>query len=253
MSNPVDKQQPQRQLKEVVTVKDVTTNKYDALAASLESLTEVTVRAAEASRGSIGAIEAMGDQIKASIEEMGKSVAANICGALVATMQEVLTQVLKNREPLVTPATGAAQAAATAAGVEPTAAAAAGSGAPSGDAGVGQTGARARREEKEAEAKPPGSGAEAGTAQVLAASDGAPGNSGARSATAPVFSGPGLLPTPTDLAQDKAQGKQKMAGYEGEPLSFGPDREEPWPEEEELSFGEPKGWMGPSSEEARWG
>ncbi|CAL1379120.1 unnamed protein product [Linum trigynum] len=86
MSNPTDKQQLPRQNKEVVSVKDVTTSKYDAIAASLESLTEVTVRSAEASKGSIGVIEAMGGQMKASIEEMGKSVAKNICGALAAAM-----------------------------------------------------------------------------------------------------------------------------------------------------------------------
>ncbi|CAL1378246.1 unnamed protein product [Linum trigynum] len=126
MSNPADKQQPPRQLKEVVTVKDVTTSKYDALAASLESLTEVTVRAAEASKGSIGAIEAMGDQIKASIEEMGKSVADNICGALAATMQEVLTQVLKSRERLAIPSMGTAPTTTIVVGVATAAAAAVG-------------------------------------------------------------------------------------------------------------------------------
>ncbi|CAL1379015.1 unnamed protein product [Linum trigynum] len=125
MSNPADKHQPPRQLKEVVTVKDVMTSKYDAVAASLESLTEVTVRAAEASKGSIGAIEAMSDQIKASIEEMGKSVADNICGALAATMQEVLTQVLKSREPLAIPTMGAASTTAITAGVATATAAAA--------------------------------------------------------------------------------------------------------------------------------
>ncbi|CAL1354003.1 unnamed protein product [Linum trigynum] len=112
MSTPTNKQQPPRQNKEVVTVKDVTTSKYDAMAASLESLTEVTVREAEASMGSIGEIEAMGDQIKASIEEMGKSVAENICGALAATIQEVLTQVLRNREPATITIMGMAPAAA---------------------------------------------------------------------------------------------------------------------------------------------
>ncbi|CAL1352951.1 unnamed protein product [Linum trigynum] len=68
------------------------------MASSIESLTEVTERAAEVSKGSIGAIEAMGDQIKASIEEMGKSVAENICRSLATTMKEVLTQVLRSRE-----------------------------------------------------------------------------------------------------------------------------------------------------------
>ncbi|CAL1410749.1 unnamed protein product [Linum trigynum] len=115
MSNPTDKQLSSRQNMEVVTVQDVTTSKYDAMAASLESLTKVTVRATEASKGSIGAIEAMGDQIKASIEEMGKSVAENICGALAATMQEVLTQVPRNREPPASTAMGPTLAAVAAA------------------------------------------------------------------------------------------------------------------------------------------
>ncbi|CAI0426106.1 unnamed protein product [Linum tenue] len=66
------------------------------------------------------------------------------------------------------------------------------------------------------------------------------GDLGAVSAPEPVLSGPGLLPTPTDQAHDKARGKQKMVGYEGEPWTTGPNGEDPWPigpgEEDELSF-----------------
>ncbi|CAL1402895.1 unnamed protein product [Linum trigynum] len=151
MSNLTNKQQPPRQSKEVVTVKDVTMSKYDAMATSLEILTEVTVRAVEASKGSIGAIEAMGDQIKDSIEEMGKSVAENICGALAATMQEVLTQVLRNREPAAITAMGMAPAAATAAGS---------AGQEGGDAGAERTATVARQEEEATGEKPLGDGGE---------------------------------------------------------------------------------------------
>ncbi|CAL1413551.1 unnamed protein product [Linum trigynum] len=237
-----------------MTIKDVTTSKYDAMATSLESLKEVTVRAAEASKGSIGAIEAMGDQIKAFIEEMGKSVAENICGALAATMQEVLTQVLRNRESLASTTMMVAPAAAAAAGMALAAAAAAG----------------ARREEETAEDKLSAGEDKGGAARAVAATTGAPGSSavprshagkqgtlGARSAPAPAFSGAGLLPTPTNPAHDKARGKQKMVGYEGEPWPTELDREEPWPigpeEEDEPSFGDPEGWVDPSPEEARWG
>ncbi|CAL1407210.1 unnamed protein product [Linum trigynum] len=217
----------------------------------------------------------MGDQIKTSIEEMGKSVADNICGALAATMQEVLTQVLKSREQLVIPVMGAAPTTAIAARVATAAAATVGSGARAArqeeqlregaGTGAGRTGAGARWEEEAAEENSPAGCDATGATWALAAAGGAPGSStvqrsragetgtvGARSAPAPAFSGPGLLSTPTDLAQDKARGKQKMAGYEGEPWSLGPDGEEPWPEEE-LSFGDPEGWMDPSPEEARWG
>ncbi|CAL1410747.1 unnamed protein product [Linum trigynum] len=179
MSNPTDKQPPSRQNKEVVTVKDVTTSKYDAMTASLESLTEVTVRAAEASKGSIGAIEAMGDQNKASIEEMGKSVTENICGALAATMQEVLTQVLRNREPPASTVMGRHWQHQPQRGRRPRreATTASKEELPRGGAGAGRTAAVERREEEEAEKKPSGGGGEAGAARVLTATGGAPGSS----------------------------------------------------------------------------
>ncbi|CAL1378247.1 unnamed protein product [Linum trigynum] len=137
-------------------------------------------------------------------------------------------------------------------------------------AGAGRTGAVARWDEEAAEVNPPAGGEEAGATRALAAAGGAPGSSavqlsragepgtlGARSAPAPAFSGPGLLPTPTDPTHDKTRGKQKMTGYEGESWPTGPNGKEPWPigpgEEEGWSFGDPEGWVDPSPEEGRGG
>ncbi|CAL1375628.1 unnamed protein product [Linum trigynum] len=233
------------------------------MAASLESLTEVTVRAAEASKGSIGAIETMGDQIKSSIEEMGKSVAENISGALAATMQEVLTQVLRNREPPAITSMGVAPAATIAAGSTGQegcdAAAASKAEQPRGGAVAGRTAAVARREEEAAKEKLSGGGEEAGATQVLATTGGAPGSSavprsrageqvnfGARSAPAPAFNGPSLLPMPTDPAHDKVRGKQKMVGVRRRAVADWARRRRTMAncqlgqgEEDDLSFGDP--------------
>ncbi|CAL1359863.1 unnamed protein product [Linum trigynum] len=248
MTSPTDKQQPPRHNKEIVTIKDVTTSKYDAMASSLESLTEVTVRAAEASRGSIGAIEAMGDQIKASIEEMSKSVAENICGALTTTMKEVLTQVLKNREQPATAALAVTAAEKLAGRGGGDMAATSKEKPPSGGAGAGVATKVVIPEVAAAKETLPSAGGEAGTVRVSTAKVSAP---------EPVFSGPSLLPTPTNQAHDKARGKQKMVGYEGEPWPTRPDGEDPWPigpgEEDELSFADQERWMDPAPEEARLG
>ncbi|CAL1387593.1 unnamed protein product [Linum trigynum] len=94
----MDKPQLQKQGKEIVTMKDITMNKYDVIVTTLESLTESTERAA-ASWDSTGALEALGGQIAISIEEMGKYVTENLCRALAETMREVLVVVLKSKEP----------------------------------------------------------------------------------------------------------------------------------------------------------
>ncbi|CAL1406097.1 unnamed protein product [Linum trigynum] len=115
----MDKQQQQKHGKEIVTVKDIMTNKYDVIVTALESLTESTERLAAASRDSTGAIEALGGRITISIEEMGKSVTENLCRALAETMREVLVGVLKSKESVPeappTEANGASAAEAAAA------------------------------------------------------------------------------------------------------------------------------------------
>ncbi|CAL1413811.1 unnamed protein product [Linum trigynum] len=98
MSNK-DKPQQQKQGKEIVTVKDITTNKYDTIVTTLESLMESTERAAAASRDSTGALEALGGRITPSIEEMGKTVTEKMCQALADTMKEVLIGVMQGHEP----------------------------------------------------------------------------------------------------------------------------------------------------------
>ncbi|CAL1413079.1 unnamed protein product [Linum trigynum] len=108
MKNLTDKLQHQRSSKEVVTVKDVTIKNYDIIVMTHENLTESTERAAAASKGSVEAIEALDNQIKVSIEEMGKSVTENLCRALSETMREVLTSVLKSRDQPQGPVRGAA-------------------------------------------------------------------------------------------------------------------------------------------------
>ncbi|CAL1380719.1 unnamed protein product [Linum trigynum] len=232
MTNPMNNPQSPRPSKEVVALKDVTTSKYDAITASLESLKGVTERTAEASKGLIGAIEAMGDQIKASIEEMCKSVAETICRALTATMKEVLTWVLRNREqpailalvaaPLMDEESRTAQATPTRRW-------------------------RQRRWPRDVRSR---RAREMATKEVTVGLDGrasAGSNGTPRSSTGPcvrvaeeggkgvigvpgpVFSGPGLLPVSTVQERDKAHGKKKMAGYEGESGPTGPGGGEPWP------------------------
>ncbi|CAL1396136.1 unnamed protein product [Linum trigynum] len=145
---------------------------------TLESLTESTVRSAAASRGSFGAIQALGSQLAVSIE-MGKNVTANLCRALAKKMREVLTGVLKSREQSQEPR----PAAATVTGIEE----------PAALGGVTPAAKTGTKEMKAVEVtvttdfKPKGT----------AAGGGGHGERDEEAPPEPVFSDPGLLPVPT--------------------------------------------------------